>query len=65
MSEEVLCAIVLSGFGLIVLTVVILTSIYHFKELAYRERRDLKAIETLKSNVELKLNSNDLKELFK
>lgn len=65
MTEEILGMYVLGGFGVLIFTVVSLVALYNFKELKYRRERDLKAIEALKSNVELKLSSNDLKEFFK
>lgn len=35
------------------------------KDIDMKEKTRLKALEVLKSNVELKLNLNDIKELFK
>lgn len=65
MTEEILAIYSLIGFGVYAFTVVTLVAIYNFRELNIKKERDLKAIEALKSNVQLKLNSKDLKNIFK
>ncbi len=63
-ANDIAGLIACSALMLLCIVVPILTFMYYIKELNFRKIRDLKAIEALKNNVELKLSTADIKNLM-